>query len=416
MIPQLVHEDLTARRVQIPSRFSSDKITSQAAAVPSVAVNSHKTKHNVKNYFKRIFMKRNNVDFKSHNKDLDSLTTSSSSLSTETEIRLINSFHLLANLDAEQDRKISAYASLYKNKSISSASSQSDRMDYLDGMASELGLISEDVEMESYDSFDESKLPTSLPTTGTSASLRSDYLDNMYQEIVDLGKQQIRMREYIENQRGYKPFVRSRGTKIASFDDDKTVGDHDLSHFVTSKTLLSKPKKSILKTPSISSASSGDIRDDGASTTQDDSFGDYELPKRKAVNKIVKDRTTLTAHNRLLNFLRVKYFMKRRDITTMNNMVADGRTWLLKNKYTCERKLDYEILTTSVSLAFMVTAEELDFRQLMKNKTNYDNMAHINATLDGDLGKTAGASTYGGESFGRSMLRNLPFPKSNIVI
>lgn len=294
MNPQLVHNDITARRVQIPMRFTSDLIPGQAITDPSVIVNSSKVS-SVKNYFKRKLFKTNsNVDFKTHNIELEGIC---------------NAVY------------IEDHDSLPLN----------NRWSVLDDN-SNTASVDEPMEIE----------PTKI--------INSD------ENITQINKEQNNKR----------------------------------AHATTSET--------------------------NESEENDDTFYWHTLPKRKTVNKIVKNMRSIAAHERLTNFLKIKYFMKRRDISTMNNMVADARTWLLKNKYSCERAEDYDILTTSVSLAYMVTMEELQFRQLMKNKQNYENMAHINATLDGDLGKTMGAASYKGESFGRSMLRSLPFPKTNIVI
>jgi len=144
------------------------------------------------------------------------------------------------------------------------------------------------------------------------------------------------------------------------------------------------------------------------------------LPSRKVINKLTKNMKVLTAHERLLNFLRVKYFMKRRDINTLNNMTSDARVWMLKNKYSCESSTHYDILTSSVTTAFMVTTQELQFRALLKDNIVYENMVHLNATLNGDLGKTylglRGAAGHAGESVGRNLLPNLTMPKSPAII
>ena len=49
--------------------------------------------------------------------------------------------------------------------------------------------------------------------------------------------------------------------------------------------------------------------------------------------------------------------------------------------------LHYTVIASAVTVAFMISEEELMFREAIKNKTNWDNMRHLNATISGDLGK-----------------------------
>lgn len=114
-----------------------------------------------------------------------------------------------------------------------------------------------------------------------------------------------------------------------------------------------------------------------------------KIPSRQAVNMVVKNKKAWKVHSQLLNFLRCKYFLRKRDPALINQLVHEARIWLIKNGHSCDNSIDYSILSMSVTAAFLVTEEEMHFRQTIKTRANLDNMKHLNATLDGDLGKVA---------------------------
>jgi hypothetical protein len=115
---------------------------------------------------------------------------------------------------------------------------------------------------------------------------------------------------------------------------------------------------------------------------------DFTVPERKTVNKIIKGKKTFKVYSRLLYHLRTKYFLKYRDHHFMNTLVNEARIWMVKNEFKCDSALDYTIMTSAVLAAFLVSKEELEFRQAVKDTTNFDNMTHLNATVIGDLGKS----------------------------
>nr|WRQ64996.1 hypothetical protein [Tolivirales sp.] len=139
------------------------------------------------------------------------------------------------------------------------------------------------------------------------------------------------------------------------------------------------------------------------------------IPKRKAVNKLVNNKRHMKVCSRLLNHLRCKYHLTLRDKSLPARLVHEARTWLIKAGHTCETDLDYAVLSSAVSAAFMVSDEELEFRSRVKNKQNYENMYHLNETLQGNLGKSAFPLRNGG-----SLLRNLMFdnklPTTNVTL
>jgi hypothetical protein len=122
--------------------------------------------------------------------------------------------------------------------------------------------------------------------------------------------------------------------------------------------------------------------------TNTDNYVYEQIPKRKVINALVKNKKGYHAYSRLLFWLRCKHFMKVRDHGLINQLVTDARAWLAKNNFTMETSTEFQILANAVMGAYLVNEEELVFRQTIKDKVNYDNMAHINRTAIGDLGKS----------------------------
>jgi len=115
-------------------------------------------------------------------------------------------------------------------------------------------------------------------------------------------------------------------------------------------------------------------------------YCEQEIPKRKDVNKFVKNKKHYMVYSRLLYHLRCKHFMKARDAGLINALVTDARVWMAKAEFVMETAAEYTILAYAVLGAFLVSREELEFRQIIKQKDNYDNMTHINNTAGGVLG------------------------------
>lgn len=118
-----------------------------------------------------------------------------------------------------------------------------------------------------------------------------------------------------------------------------------------------------------------------------DPYEEVGFVDRHGVNKIVRNRKTMKAHSKLLNYLRCKFFLKYRDATLINSLVWEARNWMLKNNYSCDTKEHYEMMSMSVTCAYLVSYEEMVFRQTIKNKVNWDDLLHLNATVSGNLGK-----------------------------
>jgi len=108
--------------------------------------------------------------------------------------------------------------------------------------------------------------------------------------------------------------------------------------------------------------------------------------RRSALNKTVNKKNVKFC-SKLTYFLRCKHFMKLRDPSLINTLVNDARVWMLKEGRKCDTEDDYFMLAHSVMATFLVNTKEMEFRKHLKNKMNWDNMAHLNKTLLGDLGK-----------------------------
>ena len=113
----------------------------------------------------------------------------------------------------------------------------------------------------------------------------------------------------------------------------------------------------------------------------------FKIPKRKSVNKMVKNKTMFSAYSKLLNYLRCKTFLKFRDASLMQQLVHQSNVWMVKEGYDLTDPLHYTVISNAVTVAFLISTEELTFRQAIKNKANWDNMTHMNKTIAGDLGK-----------------------------
>lgn len=147
-----------------------------------------------------------------------------------------------------------------------------------------------------------------------------------------------------------------------------------------------------------------------------EALAQIRLPDRAAINRTVRKRKWIKVYEKLYFYLKCKYFMRTRDPAMINNMVADARIWLTKSSHKCESSEDYLLLTSSVSGAFMVDDNELEFRAMIKNDTNWDNTTHLNKTLKGDLGAYFGPLKFKEHTLIGSVLPNARFPSSSAQV
>lgn len=114
-----------------------------------------------------------------------------------------------------------------------------------------------------------------------------------------------------------------------------------------------------------------------------------ETMPRRLVAKMAATKKTRHVYSRLLNYLRCKHFMHVRDHHFITTLVADARSWLLKEHMDMEKPLTFAVLASAVTQAFMVNQEELDFRARMKNPIHLDHIEHLNNTMSGELGRVS---------------------------
>lgn len=114
-----------------------------------------------------------------------------------------------------------------------------------------------------------------------------------------------------------------------------------------------------------------------------------ETMPRRLVAKMAATKKTRHVYSRLLNYLRCKHFMHIRDHHFITTLVADARSWLLKEHMDMEKPLTFAVLASAVTQAFMVNQEELDFRARMKNPIHLDHIEHLNNTMSGELGRVS---------------------------
>jgi len=115
----------------------------------------------------------------------------------------------------------------------------------------------------------------------------------------------------------------------------------------------------------------------------------FIIPDRREINNVFKKCGKYKVSDELTHFLKMKHFMKHRDFSFVTQLVTDARTWLSKKNYP-DNRTTYHLMCVAVTSAFMIDAEELIFRALVKNDKNIDNTNHVNAfSATGNLGRKA---------------------------
>lgn len=140
----------------------------------------------------------------------------------------------------------------------------------------------------------------------------------------------------------------------------------------------------------------------------------FKVPKRKEINEIIKNKKYFKAHSRLLSYLRCKSFLKFRDASLMQQLVHQANVWMVKEGYELDEPIHYTVIANAVTVAFLISREELEFRQAIKHRVNWDNMKHLNSTIAGDLGKVYRMPSEG--SFARDHLESLSLSKPNTTV
>lgn len=108
--------------------------------------------------------------------------------------------------------------------------------------------------------------------------------------------------------------------------------------------------------------------------------------KISSIRHALRDKKWVKFNEKLTYYLRIKYFMRKRDQHLLNQMVNDARNYLIKAGNTVDNQSDYLTLTTSVTAAFLITEEEIECRESVKTMENLDSMRKINELSSGQLG------------------------------
>lgn len=163
----------------------------------------------------------------------------------------------------------------------------------------------------------------------------------------------------------------------------------NLAHLITQPDYVIENEKVLrfktAETTTETSTNYNDTQADYSILTEDREL--FKVPSRKEINKLVKNKKVFSAYTKLLNYLKCKTFLKFRDASLMQQLVHQANVWMVKEGYDLTDGLHYTTITNAVTVAFLISTEELTFRQSIKNKTNWDNMLHHNKTISGDLGK-----------------------------
>lgn len=121
----------------------------------------------------------------------------------------------------------------------------------------------------------------------------------------------------------------------------------------------------------------------------------YVGPKFKIISRFAHKAKWVKYYERLTRFLNIKYHMSIRNYTTYRYMLQDARTWMMKNGFTCDTEYDYHLITNSVNAAFIIQAEELETREIIKDTRNLDAMEKINKFAGGELGNVPTGGLFG---------------------
>lgn len=111
----------------------------------------------------------------------------------------------------------------------------------------------------------------------------------------------------------------------------------------------------------------------------------FKFAVKEKVKEVAQKLKSVEAYPKLVYHLKMKYFMSNRNINLVNNMVRDARIYMLNNKFECDNEEDHYIMTQSVMAAFVVDEQELKFKEILKNKNNFNNSFNLSEVLDGKI-------------------------------
>lgn len=113
----------------------------------------------------------------------------------------------------------------------------------------------------------------------------------------------------------------------------------------------------------------------------------FNFFNKKGINKMCKSAKHVKAYTKLVTYLKFKSFLKHRDTSLIQLLTQQAQTWMIKEGYKLQDPLEYTTMANAVTVAFLISEEEMKFRQIIKRKSNFDNMGYLNKTVRGELGK-----------------------------
>lgn len=104
-------------------------------------------------------------------------------------------------------------------------------------------------------------------------------------------------------------------------------------------------------------------------------------------------------------YLKIKYFLKERTPTMINQLVADARVYLTKQNKALNTEEEYKMISAAILAVWLPSEEELRFRAAAKNKVVLDGIHAINELARGNLGRAARVFNPTPKSGGNKLLK-----------
>lgn len=106
----------------------------------------------------------------------------------------------------------------------------------------------------------------------------------------------------------------------------------------------------------------------------------------KKLNKEIRTKRFIKVHERLYYHLKCKFHMSTRNTATYFNMRLEARNYLMKNGINCDKSEHYDLFSSALDMAFLISPEEIRTREMIKSRKNLNAMKKINDFNNGDLG------------------------------
>ncbi len=194
----------------------------------------------------------------------------------------------------------------------------------------------------------------------------------------------------LESENRYQKLVDEMPTWAEQDETEITFGDFDAP--IKSKVRVERTRKPKLEVVEEEEVEEEQLAvDDSTDTEMSTDFITKKLITRKDVRNC-RGKKFYVLYKKLYFYLKSKYFLRKRDMGIINSMVQDARVWFAKEKMELDSSFNYDIMAYAVMVAFLPDEREMEFRQMVKNPNAWDNITHLNKTLDGNLGKSLRAT------------------------